>query len=458
MPAPAPVNVSNRRRPARRSRRSAAVALVLASATIAAACSSTSGTSSTSSSAPGSTTAGSTPSGSAPSGTAPTDAILELDGAAMDAVVNEVATGFHEVGMVVLIRTPKGDYVNTWGTVGLDSTEAPTLDTKVRVGSNTKTWTGTAILQMVQEGKLALDDPVSDYRPDVPNGENITIGDLLNMRSGLFNYTETLELNTALDEEPEKVWTPEGLLALAFANPPYFPPGEGYHYSNTNTILLGLIAEELDAKPIAQIFQDRFFTPLGMADTSFPANTDDGIPAPYSRGYMFGTNVETLGEGNESLSADQLAAIDAGEVQPHDMTNNNPSWTWSAGQGISTANDLLIWVEAMVEGELLDEKTQALRMDGFQSTDPSKPDAAQYSYAMAQMGPMFGHTGELGGYNSFMGHDPVNDVTIVAWGNLAPTADGKGPAAFLVRELVPFVYAMPAKGETDDIDEASAAE
>ena len=97
-------------------------------------------------------------------------------------------------------------------------------------------------------------------------------------------------------------------------------------------------------------------------------------------------------------------------------------------------------------------------MDSFQSTDPTKPEAAGYGYGMAQMGPMFGHTGELGGYNSFMGYDPVNDVTIVAWGNLAPTADGKAPAAYLVQELVPFIYAMPAKGETDDIDEASAAE
>ena len=98
------------------------------------------------------------------------------------------------------------------------------------------------------------------------------------------NYTETLELNTALDEEPEKVWTPEGLLALAFANPPYFAPGEGYHYSNTNTVLLGLIAEELDGKPIAQIFQDRFFTPLGMTGSSFPADTDTSIPTPYADG------------------------------------------------------------------------------------------------------------------------------------------------------------------------------
>lgn len=445
----------------RRSRRAAAVALVAASATIAAACSSSTTTSS-STTAPGSTTAGSMPAGSAPtgstpSGTAPTDAILELDAAAMDDVVDELATQYHEVGMVVLVRTPKGEYVNTWGTLGKDSTEVPSLDTKVRVGSNTKTWTGTAILQMVQEGKLAIDDPVSTYRPDVPNGENITIGQLLDMRSGLYNYTETLELNRALDEEPDKVWTPEGLLALGFANPPYFEPGEGWHYSNTNTVLLGLIAEQIDGKPLAQVFQDRFFTPLGMSGSSFPANDDTAIPATFSRGYVYGTNVDTM-EPPGAIPADQLAQVEAGTLQPNDVTNNNPSWTWSAGQGISTANDLVTWVEAMVKGDLLDDETQELRMESVLPTDPSKPNAAKYGYGIAQMGPMFGHTGELPGYNSFMGHDPVNDVTIVVWGNLAPTADGSAPAARTVEALIPFIYASMAPAQSDDVTEHSDAE
>lgn len=442
----------------RRPRRTAAVALVLASATIAAACSSTTDTSSTGTTAGGSTnTAGSTPAGSTPSGTAPSGALVPLDAEAMDAVVDELATEYRETGMVVLVRTPEGEYLNLWGTVALDSTEVPTLDTKVRVGSNTKTWTGTAILQMVEEGKLSVDDPVSTYRPDVPNGANITIGQLLDMRSGLYNYTETLALNTALDEEPEKVWTPEELLALAFANEPYFAPGEGWHYSNTNTVLLGLIAEELDGKPIAQIFQDRFFTPLGMSGTSFPANTDTAIPAPYADGYSFSGNVETMGP-DDTLPPERIAAIDAGEVEPTNHTNDNPSWTWSAGQGISTANDLVTWVEAMVKGDLLDAETQQLRMDSVLPTDPTKEKAARYGYGMAQMGPLLGHTGELPGYNSFMGHDPVNDVTIVVWGNLAPTASGAAPAARVVEALFPYIYAMPDPDEADDAGEVADAQ
>ncbi|MET4584980.1 serine hydrolase domain-containing protein [Pseudarthrobacter sp. PvP022] len=130
----------------------------------------------------------------------------------------------------------------------------------VRIGSITKTWTTTVILQLVQEGKIKLNDPVA-YCPDVPGAANITIEQLLTMRSGLYNYTEDLEVNKVLDSDPGKVWTTDELLAAAFRHPPYFAPGGGFHYSNTNTVLLGLIAEVLDGKPIAASFRDRLFTP-----------------------------------------------------------------------------------------------------------------------------------------------------------------------------------------------------
>ncbi|MGU3435023.1 serine hydrolase domain-containing protein [Actinomycetes bacterium M1A6_2h] len=424
-------------------RRSRAAALVVAATLVAASCS------------PGSDTAAPTTTSSVATSAESSSALVPLDSAAIDAAVDEAAKQYREIGMMVLIKTPEGEYTKGWGTLGVDSTEIPTADTKVRIGSNTKTWTGTAILQMVQEGKISVDDPVSKYRPDVPNGDNITIGQLLDMRSGLFNYTATLELNTALDEDPQRVWEPEQLLALAFANPPLSAPGTEYHYSNTNTTLLGLIAEKIDGKPLAQIFKDRFFDKLNMTGTSFPANTDTSIPAPYVSGYSYSGNVETLGEGKESLSPEKLAAIEAGTVAPRNTTNDNPSWTWAAGQGISTANDLATWVKAIGKGDLLDEKTQKLRMDSVQPSDPNDPSGSSYGYGIAKMGPMYGHIGEMPGYNSFMGYDPVNDVTIVVWGNLAPSADGSPPAAMLARSLVPLVYAGPPTGTGDSIDDAA---
>lgn len=386
-----------------------------------------------------------TPPAAAPGPAPASGALLPLDHAAMDAVVKQTATEFHVPGMVVMVSTPQGAYVDAYGVTERNGTTPVTLDTKVRIGSNTKTWTGTAVLQMVQEGRIVLTDPVSTYIPNVPNGDHITIAQLGDMRSGLYNYSETKALNVALDTEPEKVWTPAELLALALTNPPYFAPGQGWHYSNTNTVLLGLIAEKIDGKPLAQIFQDRFFTPLGMTGTSFPANSDTSIPAPSSKGYMYGTNVETM--DTPSIPADQLAQVEAGTLAPKDVTNDNPSWTWSAGQGISTANDLATWVKAMVGGKLLDATTQKARMDGVLPTGQG----TGYGFTLAQLGPLYGHTGELPGFNSMMGYDPVNDVTIVAWGNLAPGADGKAPAVTLVQALIPHIYA-PGPQETGAAD------
>src|SRR5581483_622324 len=146
----------------------------------------------------------------------------------------------------VIVRSPRlGDWSATFGTRQLGGAQPVTLADHVRIGSNTKPMTGTVILQLVDEDALSLDDPVSKYRPDVPNGDQITITQLLNMRSGLYNYSESAEFNQALDDTPNRVWKPHDLLAIAFQQPPYFAPGTGYHYSNTNTVLLGLIIEQL---------------------------------------------------------------------------------------------------------------------------------------------------------------------------------------------------------------------
>ena len=116
-------------------------------------------------------------------------------------------------GAAMMIRTPDGEVTATYGTTQLGGSVPVSLDDHVRVGSNTKPWMATVILQLVQEGKIALTDPVSKYRPDIPNGENITIEQLLNMRSGLFNYTETYRLLHDMDVDPQSVWDPEQLLA-----------------------------------------------------------------------------------------------------------------------------------------------------------------------------------------------------------------------------------------------------
>lgn len=366
-----------------------------------------------------------------------TVALQKIDATTLNDIVAGVAKDLQIPGAVAILKTPDGDLTVEYGT-GVRGQQAP-VDTveHIRIGSNTKTMTGTVILQLVQEGKIALADPVSKYRPDVPNGDNITIEQLLDMRSGLFNYTETAELNETLDNDPQKQWKPDELLALGFANPPYFPPGQGYHYSNTNIVLLGLIAESLDGKPLPQIFQSRLFGPLGLTGTSFPDIADSSIPAPHSQGYVYGTNMDTLTD--PALPEAMQAAAKDGSLQPNDVTDVNPSWAWAAGAGISTADDLVTWVQALVGGQLLKPDLQAQRLASVQPTGPDTG-SAEYGWGIAKMGPMFGHTGELPGFNSFMGHDPVNKVTLVVWANLAPAANGQDPATTMAKEIIGKVY------------------
>jgi D-alanyl-D-alanine carboxypeptidase len=370
--------------------------------------------------------------------------LLPINKAALQHTVETTARDLLVPGAVVILRTPIGDFSTAFGTTTFGGMTPVSFDQHLRVGSNTKTWTGTVILQQVQEGLLRLDDPVSKFRSDVPNGKNITISQLLNMRSGLFNYSETLELNQILDSQPLKVWTQDELLALAFKNPPYFPPGAAFHYSNTNTVLLGLIAEQLDGgKPLAKVFQDRLLTPLGLKDTLFPAITSNAIPDPHPRGYMYGTNVETMGSP-PALAPDMQAAARAGTLKPNDYTDDNPSWGWAAGAGISTANELVTWVQALVGGKLLSAEMQKKRLASVLPITPDNPNGALYGLGIAKFGKLYGHTGELPGFNSFMGNDPDNAVTLVVWTNLAPSVDGRDPATTIARALIGQIYA-PAR-------------
>ena len=343
-------------------------------------------------------------------------------------------------GAVVLVRSGElGDWATTMGTRAWHGTEPVTLADHVRIGSNTKTMTATVILQLVDEGRIGLDDPVSRYRPDVPNGENITIAQLLDMSSGLANYTADLGLNEQLDINPGRVWDPEELLAIGLAEPPAFPPGEGFLYSNTNYVLLGVIIEQLTGVPVEQAFQDRIFDPLELGETSFPALTDASIPQPHPQMYTFGTNVETI--DSLVLPPEVQAAASAGTLEPMDVTDANPSWGWTAGAGISTAPDLADYVEGLVDGCLLSPQLQQQRIASVQPLDPDDPASPGYGLGLARFGPVYGHSGELPGTNSFMGHDPVRDITVVTWASTAPAPNGDGPAVELARAVIDELYA-----------------
>ena len=372
-----------------------------------------------------------------------TPALKSIDQAALQTTVDATARELLVPGALVLLSAPQGTFTVTYGTTMLGATIPPRADTHFRIASNTKTMTAAAIVQLAQEGRLDLDDPVSRYVPGVPAGDQITIAELLTMRSGLYNYSDAPEISGSLDRDPAKVWAPEEVLAIAFKHPPSFSPGTAYQYCNTNYALLGLIAEEREhGKPLASILQDRFFGPLRMKDTALPARTSNALPEPYSHGYLYGGSSFALVD--QPYPPDIQAAARAGTLEPSDDTSQNPSYASAAGGVISTADDLVTWIQALVGGRLFNADYHRRWLDSLRPEDPSKPDGQQYGYGIAQtrFGPntLYFHGGEMPGYNSFMGYDPVNRVTLVVWTNLTVSPDGKPTANSLMLKVLDQVY------------------
>ncbi|MCL4245736.1 MAG: beta-lactamase family protein, partial [Candidatus Dadabacteria bacterium] len=278
-------------------------------------------------------------------------------------------------------------------------TDAPIKkDDHVRIGSVTKSFTVTVILQLVEEGLISLDDPVGDYLPGVENAD-ATIAELANMRSGIFNYTEDADFVTEFVESDFlRVWTDQELVDYADANVPYFPPDGGWHYSNTNTVILGMIAEQATGRTIGEEITDRIIAPLGLGGTSYPTTPD--MPEPFARGYGF--------------------------EPPEDVSFTDPSSSAGSGAMISRLGDLKKWGEALGSGSLLTSELQAERInslspivyDPCDDDDPDRekrscPEYDEYGLGIGELSGWIGHTGESVGYPNLVMYEPVSGSVVV---------------------------------------------
>jgi D-alanyl-D-alanine carboxypeptidase len=380
--------------------------------------------------------------GSAIAGVAPS--LKRIDPIALQATIEGVAKELLLPGAMVLLLTPQGRFAFGYGTTELGVTNPPRAATHFRAASNTKTMTASVIVQLIQEGRLNFNDPISKYVRDVPNAAKITINHLLKMRSGLYNYTNAPELAESLDHDPDRVWTMDELHHMAFKRPPHFAPGTEFEYNNTNYLLLGLVAEKIEGQPLARIFQDRLFGPLGMTSSVLPVSTSNAIPEPYSHGYLYGGSSYALVDA--PYPADLQAAATAGTLKPNDDTWQNPSAYFAAGGIISTADDLATWMRALVGGKVFDADYQRQWLDSPEAEDPKNPNGQKYGYGIAVItfGPnkIYFHGGEMPGYNSFMGHDPQNDVTLIVWTSLTLGLDGKPTANTLMVKVLDQIYAV----------------
>ena len=395
-------------------------------------------------------------SGSGGDGTSSPSVSTPAYAAALQTQIPEVMKQNAIPGAIVLIKSgDQGDWSAVYGTQEIGQEIPMSMDDHFRIGSNTKTMTVTVILQLVQEGKLSLDDPISKFRPDVPNGRKITIAQLAEMRSGLYSYTSSKAFNRTLDDDPQKVWTPDELLAIAFKKPPLFPPGSQYDYSNTNLVLLGTVIEELTGMTASEAFQQRIFEPLGLTQTSLPEADDAAIPDPHPQGYQFGTNVEDI--DSYAVPPAQLPDALDGTLLPINNTDANPSWAWTAGGGISTADELATYVEAMVGGGLTDAEITKQRLDSIQPIAPGSP--VGYGLGLVEFAKnLYGHDGQIPGFSSFMAYDPVADNTIIIGLNLsASPVNGENAAVVIGKVVISELYGADAVPGGDPAGAGSAS-
>ncbi|MER5599528.1 serine hydrolase domain-containing protein [Streptomyces sp. NPDC002265] len=285
-------------------------------------------------------------------------------------------------GVIAEVHDSHGTWTGTSGRGDLHHRQLPAADGRFRVGSNTKTFVATTVLQLVAEKKVRLDAPIEHYLPGlVPGGQHITVRQLLSHRSGLFNYTDSL-WGGSLEQmytSRFRTWTPKELLAEAFRHAPYFAPGTSGHYSNTNYIVLGMLIEKVTGKSAEQEITNRLIKPLGMHHTSFPDNSVR-IPGPHARGY-----IRMNGPGSPFT----------------DVTEENMSAAWTAGSLISTTHDLNRFFSALIGGKLLPPALLHAMQD-------VKPLQGQPPYGLGldrvtnpAYGTAYGHTGGTLGYTTY---------------------------------------------------------
>ncbi|MBO9578322.1 MAG: beta-lactamase family protein [Microbacteriaceae bacterium] len=309
-------------------------------------------------------------------------------------VVRAIVEAHHAPGAIVAIEVGGERRVLTFGDAAADDRSA--------YRSITKSFVGTVVLQLAEEGALGLDDPIGEHLPQVRDGDR-TIRQLLAMRSGIPNYSAQQAFFDAFGADPLRSWTDEELLELAQTTPADFAAGTRYAYSNTNTVILGMLIEAVTGRSWAEEVHDRIAVPLGLDSVVYPA--------------------EPLGEPRL-----QPFLIEDGEASPAPEV---PASAFSGAGGLSgTADDLLSWAQALARGVLLDPATQAERVadPSEPSTDPKSPHYDAYGLAIGELDGWWGHTGNGLGYEALAMADPATGDGIAVLLSASDAADGEIPA------------------------------
>jgi D-alanyl-D-alanine carboxypeptidase len=313
-----------------------------------------------------------------------------------------------------------GSFVRAFGYADLAKKRPLTPADHFRIGSNTKTFVVSVILQLIDEKKLSLADPVSRFPlgVSIPNGDKITVRELCNMRSGLFEAFNTPQF-ARLNMTVPKNFNPRTLVAWAAKQKPYFPPGKGYHYSNTNYLLLGLIIEETTKDSVGDEIRKRLLKPFGLTQTSYPQT--EGMPDPWAHGYELDK-----------------------QRNWEDVSNTIPvAFMGSAGEMISDTADIKRWIKLYATGKTGGPATYRPLTECKQFLGNTA-----FGLGINCSAGWFGYTGALPGYNTEDYYSPATDTTIVAWITYQSEEPPETVASVIFRDIarimtpanVPLVY------------------
>ncbi len=338
-------------------------------------------------------------------------------------------------GLVLLVDTPDGRYLNAAGVSSLENGTPMQVDDRLEIGSNSKSFVITVLMQLQEEGVLSFDDMLSDWLPElaaqIPNGEQITLRQLAAHTSGIWDYGDPIISEGANDPAKLEVgFTPQELVQYAIDNgTPDFAPDEGWKYSNTGYILLGMIAEKAGGLPLGELLQERIFDPLDL-ETAVLIN---GVPEAGSitDGYWYmddGTRLNT--------------------------TNWNASQGWAAGANAMTAADLATYGQALAAGELFQDPDSLAQMLAFDDR-AMLSGGAPFGLGLIDFGSGYwGHEGQTAGFQSLWYTNPEGNITVVgltnsaaysAYGflNVLNILDGSGAQPFLPVTLLPIGQQYP---------------
>lgn len=301
----------------------------------------------------------------------------------------------------------KGSFENAYGKAAKDGPTATTEDF-FQIGSITKTFTATVVLQLIGEGKLALGETVAEADPALAKEfkplADLTLEELLSMHSGIPDFLNVPNgIVKDVVEEPQKVWKAEELIAGALKGKVENPGSGGY--STTNYIALQLIAEEATGEGLEDLIASRLAEPLGITDTVLPAPDDTALPSPGTNGYINETGVLEFKEDG--------ATVKAGT----DVTD----WSLSSAQGggsmHTTLHELGVWGASTLGNDLLEPEQASKRLK-----TETIPGVGPYGLGIQRFGDWFGHDGETYGWEALVLHDPKTGVTAAVATNSASGA------------------------------------